>query len=87
MPSGSVEAYRTADYWQKFAHVTAIAGAGAGDANGDGRISISDVTGLIDLILSGDDDVWSNPYLDVNGDGKVSIADVTALIYALLKAG
>ena len=53
-----------------------------GDVNGDGRISISDVTALIDLLLVGDS--IENPVADVNGDGKISISDVTALIDKLL---
>lgn len=53
-----------------------------GDVNGDGRLSIGDVTALINMLLS--DDTEDNPAADVNGDGKISIADVTALINILL---
>ena len=61
--------------------VFALPGTSPGDVNGDGRLSISDVTGLIDLLLSGN---MPPAAADVNGDGKVSIADVTALINYLL---
>lgn len=54
-----------------------------GDVNGDGKISISDVTALIDLLLLGDEWYYDD-YSDVNHDGKISIADVTALIDMLL---
>ena len=48
--------------------------------NGDGSVNISDVTFLIDLLLSG----TATPGADVNGDGSVNISDVTFLIDLLL---
>ena len=52
-----------------------------GDIDGDGEVSIADVTALIDIILMGTGD----PSLhDVDGDGVVSISDVTALIDYLM---
>ena len=51
-----------------------------GDANGDGKVDISDVTNLIDVILNGGE----APGGDVNGDGKVDISDVTNLIDLIL---
>ena len=53
-----------------------------GDVNGDGYISISDVTTLIDMLLGTDTGFPVNA--DVNDDGSVSISDVTALIDILL---
>ena len=84
MPPASIEAYQAANVWKQFVNIEGLAGAGPGDVNGDGDLTITDVTGLIDAILSGDPDVMNNPYADVNGDGKVTIADVTALISSLL---
>ena len=52
-----------------------------GDVNGDGQLSINDVTMLIDQLL-GDGDF--SAYADVNGDGVVTIKDVTDLIDILL---
>ena len=55
-----------------------------GDVNMDGDVNISDVTMLIDYLLSG---VGSNIDLtaaDVDGDGDINIADVTLLIDLLL---
>ena len=53
-----------------------------GDVNGDGQVSIADVSALIDLLLGGS--TISNPAADVNLDSNVSIADVSALIDLLL---
>ena len=53
-----------------------------GDVNGDGSVNISDVTELIDMILSGNSATTG----DVNGDGSVNISDVTELIDIILRA-
>ena len=55
-----------------------------GDVNGDGRLSIADVTVLIDLILGVESDQQTQRRADVNGDGVVSIADATGLVDLLL---
>ena len=52
-----------------------------GDINGDGEVSIGDVTALIDVLLSGE---TASELADVNNDGEVSIGDVTRLIDMLL---
>ena len=54
-----------------------------GDVNGDGSVSINDVTALIDYLLSGYGTV-NTDNADVNQDGSVSINDVTVLIDYLL---
>ena len=81
VPEESLDAYKTAYYWKYFINIEAISTVVPGDINGDGTISISDVTGLIDLLLSGVD---MPAYADVNGDGVVTIKDVTDLIDMLL---
>ena len=58
-----------------------------GDVNHDGKLSIGDVTALINYLLSGSTDNACVICADVNADGKVSIADVTALINILLSSG
>ena len=56
-----------------------------GDVDGDGKVTIADVTSLIDMILHGDGDYQAAA--DVDADGKISIADVTSLIDSLLNGG
>ena len=63
-------------------YFTAKNAALRGDVNGDGSVTISDVTALIDLLLGGG--TISNPAADCNGDSNVTISDVTALIDYLL---
>lgn len=55
-----------------------------GDANADGSVTISDVTLIIDYLLTGDDSVLNVSNADVDLDGNITITDVTALIDLLL---
>lgn len=80
VPATSVDTYKAANYWKNFLSISAI-GQMAGDVNGDGNVNISDVSGLIDLLLGGGDAIAGT---DVNGDGSVSISDVSVLIDMLL---
>ncbi len=56
-----------------------------GDANGDGKMSISDVTWIINYLLVGCSSSFHIENADINDDGNISIADVTALINMLLQ--
>jgi hypothetical protein len=55
-----------------------------GDVNGDGKVSIKDVTDLINYLLSENEQSIVLGNADVNSDGKISIKDVTDLINLLL---
>ena len=56
-----------------------------GDVNGDGQVTIADVTSLVNIILGsqgGDANV-----ADLNGDSQITIADVTSLVNIILGKG
>jgi len=55
-----------------------------GDVNNDGRVTIADVTDLINYLLSGDATAINLAAADVDGDGRCNIGDVTELINILL---
>ena len=55
-----------------------------GDVNGDGSVNISDVTALIDYLLSGNPSGVNLTAADCNQDSSVNISDVTSLIDYLL---
>ena len=55
-----------------------------GDVNGDGQVTIADVTTLIDMLLGAGNTVGYYTPGDINMDSHVTIADVTALIDMLL---
>ena len=57
-----------------------------GDVDGDGTVNISDVTALIDYLLSDSADI-NLDNSDVDTDGAVNITDVTTLIDMLLAGG
>ena len=84
VPRESLEDYQAADYWYRFATIegSGNASAGMGDVNGDGKIAISDVTMLIDILLTSSD---YYEYGDLNGNGRLDIGDVTSLIDYLLR--
>ena len=53
-----------------------------GDVNGDGRVNVSDVSTLINMILGLEP--MDEARGDVNGDGRVNVSDVTKLINIIL---
>ena len=87
VPYGSHEAYRNTAPWNQLSHIVSeqvIHPSMRGDVNGDGKVSIGDVTSLINYLLSSDASAVNTDAIDVNNDGKVSIGDVTELINMLL---
>lgn len=58
------------------------AGGKRGDVNGDGRVNVSDVSALINMILG--ITTMNETRADVNGDQKVNVSDVSALINIIL---
>ncbi len=53
-----------------------------GDVDGDGKVTIDDLTALIDILLNGD--AADAASADCDQDGEVTISDVTALVDYLL---
>lgn len=79
VPAPSINKYQNAEYWSLFPRIT-----GFGDVDEDGKVSISDVTFLIDILLRGAATDSQMIAADVNSDFQVSISDVTWLIDLLL---
>ena len=53
-----------------------------GDVNGDGAVTIADVTALVNIILGNATDIYNAA--DINNDSSITIADVTALVNLIL---
>ena len=83
--NASAKLYKAADQWMNF-FFEPQEDFIVGDVNGDGKVSIADVTALINYLLSGDDTSVNVNAADANQDGGVSIGDVTALINMLLNS-
>lgn len=84
IPAGAVIIYTLGEEVHELNFSYSIAGGPdvlVGDVDGDGQVSIADVTALIDILLTGSE---APAAADVDGDGQVSIADVTSLIDILL---
>ena len=54
-----------------------------GDVNGDGDVTVTDVTALVEIILNNATD-YDLSVADVNGDGSISVTDVAALVDIIL---
>ena len=84
VPRNTEATYVSTDYWYKFAHIDGWGSAGQGDVNGDGAMSITDVTSLIDVLLGNEIDSFYFDSADLNSNGRLDIGDVTTLIDNLL---
>jgi len=83
VPAGTRDAYLATPAWDKFLNIVEMEATSQGDVNGDGAVSIADVTALVNIIL-GKNLPANQGKADINGDGSVSIADVTALVNIIL---
>ena len=84
IPAGAIIIYTLGEDVHELNFNYTIAGGTdvlVGDVNGDGNVNITDVTALIDILLSSSE---TSAAADVNGDSSVNITDVTALIDLLL---
>ena len=55
-----------------------------GDVNNDGKVTIADVTALVNILLGKDASGYDRDAADVNEDKDVTIADVVALVKMIL---
>ena len=83
VPAGTRDAYLATPAWDKFLNIVEMEATSQGDVNGDGAVSIADVTALVSIIL-GKNLPANQGVADINGDGSVTIADVTALVNIIL---
>ena len=81
VPRGTLQLYKNAAQWKDFLNMEEEGGL-VGDVNGDGRVNVSDVATLINMILGLTP--MDETAADVNSDGKVNVSDVSALINIIL---
>ena len=84
VPKGTRNLYVEADQWKDFLNIIDDLDGPVvpGDVDGSGKVNVSDVTVLINMILGIVDK--NEQAADINGDGKVNVSDVTALINIIL---
>jgi hypothetical protein len=56
----------------------------SGDVNGDGKVTVADITALADYILDNSTSIDKN-VADVNGDGEITVSDITAIADIILQ--
>jgi len=87
VPMRSMELYRNALVWCNFQHIEGIDTGDdegpIGDVNGDGNVTIGDVSALIDYLMDNSYEICM-PRADANGDTIISIGDVSAIIDILM---
>jgi len=84
VPAGTLAAYQAdANWYPYFGSIVEISNA-LGDVDGDGNVTIGDVTNLIDKLLGGGVSVADYAAADVDSDGNITIGDVTRIIDMLL---
>ena len=84
IPANSIIIYTLGEDVHEFTFNYTIPGGSSfivGDVDGNGLVTIADVSALIDILLRGGD---APDAADVNNDTNVNIADVSALIDGLL---
>ena len=82
VPKGCKAAYEASGWREYFNQVVEF--ATPGDANGDGKVDIVDVTMTISQILGQHPAGFDKDAADVTGDGKIDIVDVTSIIDIIL---
>lgn len=88
IPETAVEAYDNEACWFMFQNIELFPVVTClGDIDGDGRVSIEDVTTVISYLLTNNAFGINTTNADVDGNGRVNIDDVTTLIQMLLKGG
>lgn len=81
-PPGRAENYKAQNYWEKFVIINDDYIPVPGDVNGDGKVDVTDLSLIVDMILGLID---KNAAGDINGDGAVDVGDVSALIDIILQ--
>ena len=55
-----------------------------GDANGDGKVNVTDIVEMVNHILGSESDKFLFDAADVNEDGKVNVTDIVMVVNIIL---
>lgn len=81
VPKGSKSAYQEASVWKDFKQIMELED---GDANGDGKVTIADVTATVNFILGSEGGRFVYSNADMSHDYKVTTDDVKAIVNMIL---
>ncbi len=84
VPKASFDDYKDANYWKDF---NPIIGYEVGDANGDGKVTITDAVAVVNYILGNASAGFVKAAADVNQDGNITITDAVGVVNIILNSG
>ena len=84
VPKASFDDYKDANYWKDF---NPIIGYTVGDANGDGKVTITDAVAVVNYILGNASAGFVKAAADVNQDGNITITDAVGVVNIILNSG
>ena len=84
VPKGCKARYEATEGWKNFTHIVEIESTVIGDANGDGNLTVADMTAIAHYVLGHTLEGFSETAADANQDGQVNVADYTAVAHLLL---
>ena len=88
VPENGLNDYQNADYWKKF-NIMPISSEAVdgllGDANGDGEVTVTDVTVTVNAIIGQDHDNLAWQMADINFDGQISVADIMGIVNVIIE--
>lgn len=85
VPNDSYYSYYMADGWDWFYNLQPFGVVQLADFNGDGRLSVNDLTLLISYYQSHQGSKDIDPRYDLSGDGQVSATDINTMVKTILK--
>ena len=71
--------------WTGGLDITVPEGSKMGDVNGDGYISMADITETISYIMGAPSASFMKEAADMNGDDSITMADVVAIIALMME--
>ncbi len=77
VPTGSLDDYMTANYWNEFKIIKAYPD---GDVNQDGETDVVDVVDVARFVVGKSRDVFDEYLADLNNDDLVTVADAVVLV-------
>ena len=84
VPDGTKEKYEALTGWNQFGTIYELGDFGSGDANGDGKVTITDAVAVVNYILGNASTGFSAAAADVNHDGKITITDAVGIVNIIL---
>lgn len=81
----AVEAYQADSYWKNYKNISIFVPVLAGDADGDGAVTMADAKAIAAYYVGKAPETFSTDAADVNCDGRINMLDATIIINQLTK--